>query len=729
MPSTSPLVSYQTVVHGTRLTPDHFNTIFNLIFNPSASLSEYRQFDDSFLSDAPEDIKQRFLAYVNQLQVTQTSGLGVQWAAGNLGFGDGNVYSVAAGSGSVANDDTSYVYVNENGVVMISTTMPSKVFLMAEVIAASGVITSLTDRRTRYRLSIPFGGDAEVSDVDVSSISGFPSGSALKGLRVNTGEDAIEFYEIPGSGGGSISYSVVTTLPVVDGTIVSLAAGITAIYSDAALLPVLSGEDNRITVSSTYSSVYPSWKALNGFQGSYDAWITTRGVDPAITPQWWQFDFDSAVTLGRIDHANRQVSGLIHGAHGQLKDFKIQTFDGSTWTDRLTVVGEPPRGEGEVKTSALGAAVTAVQSLRLWITGVHVVDFGYGLVPLVDLALLQAYSSTSSSSGVAEVKSNYVQSRQGLLKSISATSTKCFVSAGYLDQNDKILRVDLATRSVDGDFDLGSTVIYSVSTETTSVPGSYIYSVNKIEESAPLACLESSSKVYIGVGDTIRIYGETTGNLVSTVATAAGPITDLAISIEQQKLFASTEAGEVVILDTGLDTIVSILDSGTSAEFVGSLDSVAIDDSRDSVYISNFSTNKVLVVNTVTNTLVTTISVGTEPKGIAVAPTLGKGIVCNTAGNLVSIINLTGNTVAASIAMSLVGSNAYPIDAAIDETSQKGFIALKNYNQVLIIDLTTNQIESRIPVATSPVSVVWISSVGELYVASEDGKISVIKRI
>lgn len=730
MPSSSPSQPYPTIVHGTRLLPQHFQDLFNLVFNPAASLTEYRQFDDSFLSDAAEDIKSRFNTFVNELKVTKTSGLGIAWTAGNIGFGDGTVYVVAAGTGNVANNATTYVFVNEDGVVTISTTMPPKVFMLAEVVAASGVITGVTDKRARYRVTIPFGGDSDVSDVDISSLVGFPDGSALKGLRVNSAEDAIEFYEIPGTGGGAASYSVIARLPVVDGSLVSLAAGITAIRSDAALLPTLTADDSRVSVSSSYSSTFSKWKALNGLQGVYDAWLSASGVNPATTPQWWQFTFDSPVTLGRIEYANRNLGTLYspaYGSHGQLKDFKIQTLTSSAWTDRLTVASDPSRAQGVKKTFALGAAVASVEAIRLWITGIYL-DNRFNVY--TDIAYLQAFAAISPSTGISEISSSYIQVRQALLKSIAVAGSKCFVSAGYLDKSDRLLRIDTTTRSVDGDFDLGTTAIYAVQTKTSSVAGSYAYSVDKIEEFAPVACWDAGNKVYVAVGNVIRVYGEITGNLVTTVdCGTATQIKDLAISLEQQKLFAVSLAGAVVIIDIGQDTIVTILTSSNSSEFTGELDSIAIDDSRDSVYVSNATTNKVLVVNTVTNTLVTSIAVGTEPRGLALSPTLGKGLVCNAAGNLVSVINLTGNTVAASVAMSLIGSNARPVDAAIDETNQKGFVVLQNYNQVLVINLATNQIEARIAVALSPVSAVWVDATDELYVASENGEISVIKRI
>ena len=304
------------------------------------------------------------------------------------------------------------------------------------------------------------------------------------------------------------------------------------------------------------------------------------------------------------------------------------------------------------------------------------------------------------------------------------------MTCGYLEGSDKILRVDVPNRSVEGDLALGDAKLYQVSTSVSSAGGVFAFRVTKFEEFGPISCHDAANKVYVGVGNRVFVYNENNGNLITTInCDRATEIKDLALSVEQSKLYAISQAGVVVVIETTSDEVVATLNSGSSPEFAGKLDSAAIDDTRDAVYITNTTTNKVLVLNTITNTLVTTISVGTGPRGIALSPELGKGIVCHTEGNLVSIINTTGNTVSTSVAMSAVGSNGRPISAAIDTANGKGFVVLENSHQVVAINLTTNQIESRIPVDPSPVEAVWVDSTQELCVVSQGGGISVIKKV
>ena len=78
----------------------------------------------------------------------------------------------------------------------------------------------------------------------------------------------------------------------------------------------------------------------------------------------------------------------------------------------------------------------------------------------------------------------------------------------------------------------------------------------------------------------------------------------------------------------------------------------------------NFS-NKVTVIDTTTNKVVTTIDVGLAPAGVAVAPDGSKVYVANeTVKGTVSVIDAAANAVSATVA---VGSN--PVGVAVKPLS------------------------------------------------------------
>ena len=122
-------------------------------------------------ADYDRDIKQNFrvLDFLNQgknnhvengLAVTAGTGLTVNWAAGTANV-NGVSYSIIAGSGS-ATDNTAdpnihlanYVFVNNSGVVTISTSLPSTEYgLLSIVYTNAAAISIIVDCRKIYNFN------------------------------------------------------------------------------------------------------------------------------------------------------------------------------------------------------------------------------------------------------------------------------------------------------------------------------------------------------------------------------------------------------------------------------------------------------------------------------------------------------------------------------------------------------------------------------------------------
>ena len=66
------------------------------------------------------------------------------------------------------------------------------------------------------------------------------------------------------------------------------------------------------------------------------------------------------------------------------------------------------------------------------------------------------------------------------------------------------------------------------------------------------------------------------------------------------------------------------------------------------VYVTNFSSSNVSVINTASNTVVATVPVGAGPEGVAVTPDGASVYVVNTNANSVSVISTATNTVTAT---------------------------------------------------------------------------------
>ena len=87
-------------------------------------------------------------------------------------------------------------------------------------------------------------------------------------------------------------------------------------------------------------------------------------------------------------------------------------------------------------------------------------------------------------------------------------------------------------------------------------------------------------------------------------------------------------------------------------------------------YISNAGSNNVSVINTATNTVIATITVGVAPGGVSVSPNGSRVYVANYTSNNVSIINTATNTVIATIA---VGTNPFGVSVSPDGSQKDSF--------------------------------------------------------
>jgi len=135
---------------------------------------------------------------------------------------------------------------------------------------------------------------------------------------------------------------------------------------------------------------------------------------------------------------------------------------------------------------------------------------------------------------------------------------------------------------------------------------------------------------------------------------------------------------------------------------------VALMPCGNDVYVANYATNNVSVINPVTNTVSTTIAVGANPFGLACdGATL---YVANYGGNSVSVID----TSTKSVVGSPIAVQAGPTGVAV--SGSRLFVSNQTSNSVSVVDTNTRMvIGSPISVAQNPYGVA--ASNGKVYVA------------
>jgi len=163
---------------------------------------------------------------------------------------------------------------------------------------------------------------------------------------------------------------------------------------------------------------------------------------------------------------------------------------------------------------------------------------------------------------------------------------------------------------------------------------------------------------------------------------------------------ANRAAGVVTVVDTAIDKVVATipLPDGPPQYLA-----FAPDGSR--LYVSVFqdsdrSINEVAVLDTRTNTVLTTIKVGTRPYALAVKPDGSEIYVPNHDSGTVSVIETKGDTLVTDIR---VKPNPHWVDFSKDGT--RAYAANHDSNLISVIDTGTRAVVAEIPVERSPHSV------------------------
>lgn len=214
-----------------------------------------------------------------------------------------------------------------------------------------------------------------------------------------------------------------------------------------------------------------------------------------------------------------------------------------------------------------------------------------------------------------------------------------------------------------------------------------------------------------------------TGNIPSFIASNTGnnAVTALVTVTPTKPSFAYiSNAGNtsttVSIINTLTNTVSGTITVGTAPRGV----SVSPDGSK--VYIANWVSNTMSVINTATNTVTATIPLGTQPFGVCVSPDGSKVYATNYYGNSVSVLNAVTNTVTATIT---VGSA--PQGLVLSPDGSKLYVTNVNSAEVSVINTATNTVSTSIATNAWQPQGICISLDGsKLYVATGSGNVKVI---
>lgn len=119
--------------------------------------------------------------------------------------------------------------------------------------------------------------------------------------------------------------------------------------------------------------------------------------------------------------------------------------------------------------------------------------------------------------------------------------------------------------------------------------------------------------------------------------------------------------------------------------------------SSDRAFVTNFGSDTLAVIDTVGNRVLTSIPVGSGPRGVAVHPSAGRAYVANSNSNTVSVIDIAGN---APVATVNVGSG--PWGVAVNPAANRVYVANSLSGTLSVIDTTGNTVIATVAVGSAP---------------------------
>jgi YVTN family beta-propeller protein len=135
---------------------------------------------------------------------------------------------------------------------------------------------------------------------------------------------------------------------------------------------------------------------------------------------------------------------------------------------------------------------------------------------------------------------------------------------------------------------------------------------------------------------------------------------------------------------------------------------------------ADLSGSNVQLINTLTNTVITTIPVGNGAFDIAIDSSRNRAYVASSVAETVSVIDTAMNTVVDTIPLGAVPAG---IDLGLDLTDAGGppllYVALTETDQVAVIDAATNTVTARVAVDDAPSDIAVVDGGTELYLTHD----------
>lgn len=206
-------------------------------------------------------------------------------------------------------------------------------------------------------------------------------------------------------------------------------------------------------------------------------------------------------------------------------------------------------------------------------------------------------------------------------------------------------------------------------------------------------------------------------SVVATIPVGSGP-QGVAVNPAANRAYVANIDGTLSVIDITSNHVVTTFNLQGGGGSWG----VAVLPALNRVYIANSSGRTLSVVNTVTNTLVSNVTVGAVPRGVVANPATNQVYVANSGDGTVSVVN--GNTLATS---TIAGVGLGPQEIALHTGTGRAYVANSLSNILEVINTATNALATTFAAGTGVhLGVAVNPTTNRVYVANNNGTVSAI---
>ena len=212
-------------------------------------------------------------------------------------------------------------------------------------------------------------------------------------------------------------------------------------------------------------------------------------------------------------------------------------------------------------------------------------------------------------------------------------------------------------------------------------------------------------------GGSASVIDVATATVTATIPLAGcGPI-DIAILPSGARVYvACASVGELRVIDTATNTVVTTVATGSGVT------NLAVNPAGTSVYVSRNVINDVFVLDTATDTITASIPGFVNPAGIAIHPSGASAYAADAPGDSIRVVDTATNTITATIP---VGDQ--PARVAFNPAGTRAYVTNNSGNSVSVIDTATQTVIDTVAVGAGPRGVAVNAAGTRVYVANNTG--------